>query len=286
MSSSAREATIPILTGLLNRAVQQNVFIDFDLIFETSEGIRSPELNRTIRCMHDLQGEFPKPRITEIDPRELGAMMYRTEKDTNVSERMVGNWRFDLRRPESKGEAIAGEAAIERETSGGLAMRLVPSEATSRAASDNVQWGISEILAGGRFPEELLYELFIEETASWRISPQSHDHLDSEERRPRKNSYTIGKVLWDDPFGPWGFPFTDNGVLREMRRCCPECAMLAEIIERRWSFPFDEPFVWRHWRDRHHRCRNRVSTFRGERPLAFVTNDAHGFVSIQGLGNR
>ena len=287
MSSSQRELTISALTGLLDRAIQRGVYVDYGPIFQSVEGIQNPELSRSIRYMHELQGEIPRPRINVLsDPRELGAMLYQPEGDIDVSESVIGNWQLELRGP---GEMIAAEAAIERKMSGGLAMRLVPSEATPSSesenalpASGNLQLGISSILAGGRFHEEYISEMFETESASWRIPAEAERNSNRMEGRRRKNAYRLGKVLWMPPlWGPWGFPFVDKSTLKEMHNCCPYCDKLAMMIEHDWPFPF-HPKYWRH--HRHHISSKRP--FAWGHPLAFVTSDARGFANLWNLSMR
>jgi hypothetical protein len=264
---------VSILTGLIERAIERNVFVDFRPVFEVSESLRQPALTQTIRDLHDLQGDVPRPRVTDVEVHELGRMLYSAEGESH-EERLVGNWRYLAARPGSEGEGTPVESCIQRTPRGNLEMRLVPRQVSQQRSPDDLRWGISDILSAGRFPPESIYELFTDETASWQArEPGTKGGGES-------RTVLLGQTLHAGyPYWPFWFPFLDRGALREMRSCCPECHMLADWIERRLPSP-PEPFLWRHWH-RHHRHRIRFGVGgQGEYPLAFVTNDARGFMTL------
>jgi hypothetical protein len=277
LSLDSQEASLSILVGLLEEAIVRNVYVDFGPIFEVSETMERPALSRAFRYLHDMQGDIQRPKVSEIEAQELGSMLYGTEKEGR-GERLIGNWRFRTTGPRSEGEGTLAETSIQRTAGGNLEMRVVPSQAAMPYSLDDLRWGISNILSGGRFPPELVYELFTEETASW--APLENDI----KRKKVVRTIVLGQVLAGaHPYAPLWFPFFDRRALRDMHSCCPECDMLADLIERHWPFPPDS-FLWRHW-GRHHR-HHRWTLFgdQDQQPLAFVTNDARGFMSVPLVG--
>ena len=120
---------VSILTGLIERTIERNVFVDFKPVFEVSESLRQSALTQAIRDLHDLQGDAPRPRVTDVEVHELGRMLYSTEGESR-EERLVGNWRYLAARPGSKGEGTLVESCIQRTPRGNLEMRLVPRQAS------------------------------------------------------------------------------------------------------------------------------------------------------------
>jgi hypothetical protein len=266
MSTTSREATTPFLIGLLDQAVQQGVYVNFEPVFAACETVRQPDLVRSIRYLHDVQGERPMQRIHEITSEELGAILYES-RDEERSALLIGNWRFRVSGPRSEGDGTSTEAAVRRERDGKLSMRLVPNQVAARYAPMDLRWGISTILASGRLPAELVYDSFSAETASWR-----RVHVNNEENVPG-GSFLIGHVLRGWP--AFWLSFVDHRTLREMRGCCPWCDRLADLLEH------DGPHFW-HWHHfRHHR---HFAPSQSQASLhAFVTDDARGFVAIPSL---
>jgi hypothetical protein len=263
ISTMMREATVPLLTGLLERAVQRNVYIEFGPIFEVSEGIQQPELRHILREVHDLQGDTPRPRISEIEPRELGRMLHGTDDSDRDTEHLVGNWRFHTGHLGSEEEGTSAEASIQREGDGGLVMRVVPSQTAIPSSVDDLCWGIADILSGGRFPSKEVYRRFTDETVSWAAT-----HANSE-RRPSERPFALGKVL--ETGWPFWSPLFDRRTLQDMHHCCPYCDMLADWIEA--HSPFPPPFFspWDRRCCRRHR-RGRWPEGVNGQSLAFVTS--------------
>jgi len=269
----SQEGILPILTGLLEKAIDRNVYVDFRPIFETSERMERSPLSAAIRHLHDVQGDVEMPGVKEMDAEELGSILYGTEQEGR-RERLIGNWRFRSVSPFSEGEGTFAETSIQRSARGNLEMRVVPTEASIPYSADDLRWAISTILSGGRFPPELVYELFTQESASWApLDPEADEVTGA---RP----VVLGQVLGGaHPYLPMWLSFFDKRVLRDMHHCCPECHHLARWIERHRPFPLD-PLFWRHCH-RHHRHR-RWPLFGsgGFQPLAFVTNDSRGFMRM------
>lgn len=268
------EGGVSILTGLMERAIERNVFVDFMPVFEASETLRQPALTRTLRYLHDLQGDISKPRVTDVDMHELSKMLYNTEGESN-EERLIGNWRYAAARPGSEGEGTLVESCIQRNPQGDLEMRLVPRQVSQQRSPDDLKWGISDLLSGGRFPPEVVYELFTDEVASQERSGQ-----DSRKKENRSQTVLLGQTLSSEySYWPLWFPFVDRTMLREMHSCCPYCDRMADWIEHHRPFPPD-PFFSRHW---HHLHRNRMRPGFGRLgalPLSFVTTDSRGFVHL------
>jgi hypothetical protein len=259
----------PILMGLIERAVERNVYVDFGPIFEVSETLRQPALSRCIRQLHDLQGDMPRPRVTDVEPQELGRMLSGAEGESQ-EERLIGNWRFLAAGPRSEGEGTMAEASIQETSRGYLEMRFVPRELALRGSPDDLCWGISTVLSGDRFPPEYVYELFTEEIASWGPRPESREGVG-------EHSIVLGQTLsGGDLHWPFWLTLLERGTLRDMHSCCPECDMVAGWIEGHWPFP-PRAVLPRH-RRRHGRHRTRIGG--GDHPWAFVANDARGFVSM------
>ncbi len=267
------ESGVSILTGLMERAIERNVFVDFRPVFEASDSLQQPALTRSLRYLHDMQGDIPRPRVTDVEMHELSRMLYATEGESH-GERLVGNWRYLAARPGAEGGGTLVESSIQRTPKGNLEMRLVPRQIAQQHSPGDLRWGISDMLSGGRFPPEFVYELFMDETASQEGGGQN-----AENERGRQ-TVLLGQTLSTGyPYWPFWFPFVDRAALREMHSCCPECDMLADWIEHRWPFP-PEPFLLRHWH-RHHRRRMRPGVGGlGDSPLAFVTTDSRGFVLL------
>jgi hypothetical protein len=263
VSRASREATTPFIVGLLDQAVQRGVYVNFAPVFAACEAVRQPDLVRTIRHLHDVQGERPTPRIHEVTSEELGAILYES-RDEEGFARLIGNWRFRASGPRSEGEGTSVEAAMRRERDGRLSMRFVPSRAAASQAPDDLRWGISEILSSRRLPPEFVYESFSPETASWRRV------RGNDENNLRGESFLIGHVLRGWP-SLW-VPFVDRRAIQEMHHCCPWCDRLADFLEH------DGPHFWRWHHLPHHQ---RFASFESQADLpAFVTDDARGFVAI------
>ncbi len=165
ISSALQETTVPLLTGLLGKAVNQNVFVDFTSIFEVREALEHSEMQGAIRQFHDIQGDIPYPRVTDIEPQELSKMLYGIKEQR--MEKIIGNWRFKLISPKFKGEGTLTETSIQKTRRGNLEMKIVPNQVATRSASDDLRWGVSTILSGRDFLSEFLYDLFTEETVLW-----------------------------------------------------------------------------------------------------------------------
>lgn len=269
------EGGVSILTGLMERAIERNVFVDFRPVFEASELLRQPALTRSLHYLHDMQGDIPRPRVTDVEMGELSRMFYGTEGESQ-QERLVGNWQYRAARPGAEGEGTLVESCIQRTAQGNLEMRLVPRQVSQQRSPDDLRWGISEMLSGGRFPPEYVYELFMDEVASQETGEQ-HSRNEG-----RARTFLLGQTLSSGSlYWPFWLPFVDRMVLREMHSCCPECDMLAILIERRLPFPLGFS-QWRHLH-RHHRRHIRPGVAGpGDSPLAFVTTDSRGLMSLPG----
>jgi hypothetical protein len=265
----ARSATVPILTGLLEEAVQQRVFIDFAPIIESSEVTRYDDLRETVMYYRDLQGEVNRPEVTPIEPEALGKLLYGTQEQEEPPSRAIGNWSFVATSPTVEGRGTSVEVSVQPDADEYVTMRVVPSEIAMPNAVDDVIWGISSIIAADSSGASYVHDLFADERAFW-----VHRHGQDEEPQGQEGFF-LGKTIdtWS-PLWPRS-PFLDERVLRDMHDCCPECDILADAIE---NSQLRHPFWgrsclyrsrakltpwWPSW--------NRVGW------TAFVTNDARGF---------
>lgn len=276
-SSETQRGSIPLLTGLVEEAIDRKVFVDFRPIWSTLENVHLPEeLMTAMHELHDVQGEMRPPRIQEGSARKLGGMLFGgKERERLSAEEIIGNWQFQVgmeRGTEDK--TTLAETNISEETAGVLELSIVPQNMGNETSPDDLRWGLSEILAGDRIPPGIIYDSFAEEDVEW-INTQ----------RKETKRYHLGKSLR----GPW-FPFSpimySQRLLDEMRHCCPECNMLAAMImdcQRHWRH-WPEPFFFDHiFRHRLHRFPwDRPGDPRGWRGglIAYVTSDARAFMRI------
>ena len=263
----SEEGESSFLTALLERAIERDVYIDFSPIFQAAEAIQRPAFSRTIGHLHDLQGEVPRPRITDVELEEFASMFYSEEGESD-SERLTGNWRFRISGPLSEGEGTPAETSVQRTPQGGLEMRLVPRRMALEYSSDDLRWGISSVLSGGRFPTEYVYDLFVQESAA--LSPAESQ---GEARR-----IVLGQTLQCSPYWPIWPAVVSRRMLREMHRCCPICDRMADLIEMQDDRSRISWLPYHRWYRRHHRWLPFGGTI--GHPLAFVTNDARGFMSL------
>ncbi|MCX7428398.1 MAG: hypothetical protein NTW96_22560 [Planctomycetia bacterium] len=282
-STEEQRRSIPFLTGLVEEAVNRKVFVDFRPIWRAFEKTTPmpEELIAMIRELHDVQGEMHRPHIHEGSARQLGQMLFGGEyRERPSTEEIIGNWQFQvgMERGNHQREALPAEANISERASGLLELVMVPQSVSQESSPDNLQWGLSEILAGDRIPPEIIYDAFVEEEVAWT-------NIEREEIK----RYRLGRSLR----GPW-FPFLtmiySQRLLDEMRHCCPECDMLADMIanwQRHWSRYWKEPFFYHHMFEHHHQrsLRDRI----GGRwdldadVIAYVTSDARAFLRIPNL---
>ncbi len=276
--AQTQRESIPLLIGLVEEAVKQKVFVDFRPIWMTFENVRLPEeLTSMVRELHDVQGDMPLPRIQEGSARQLGRMLFGGEEQEKPSiEKAIGNWQFrvGMERGEPEAKATLAESNISEVTSGLLEIVMVPQNASHKDTPDDLQWGLSEILAGDRIPPDIIFDAFVEEEVEWT-------DIEKEETK----HYHLGKSLR----GPW-FPFWpmmyNPRLLDEMRHCCPECDMLAHMIidwQRNWRH-WPSPFLFHQlFRHRHHRFPwNHMGGpwgF-GVQPIAYVTSDARAVLWV------
>lgn len=72
-STGAQRKSIPLLTGLVEEAINRKVYVDFHPIFGTSENVRMPDdLMTRLKELHYIQGDIQPPHIREGSPREIG----------------------------------------------------------------------------------------------------------------------------------------------------------------------------------------------------------------------
>lgn len=260
-ASEAFEVTVPFLTGLVEGALLQGVFVDFAQIGEAAD--RFPTLREALIPLHDLQGKAPRPRIRESNTRELNRALFGAGEQALPERELAGNWTFHARSPigpEGR-DGSAVEAHVRFERPGMLQLVLVPRAKADAGASDDLCWAISEILAGEKFPPGIVYETFRPEWVRW-----------TRDQANESREFRLGRVLdWPWGFWPW---IIDPRTLDGMRGCCPDCDILAHQYERHWQEGWH---LGQHWRGHHLKG---WPWAHGEEPMAFVTDDARAVLRV------
>jgi hypothetical protein len=271
-STETQVASIPLLSDLVGQAVDRRVFVDFRPIWGACEEIRPPEeLMIALRTSHDTQGDMPRPAVREGSASQLGQMLFGMEGEGSNIERAIGNWQFRAGGENTRrgGRGTPVEVCVASPSAGMLDLVVVP-QGEGQSPSD-LRWGLSEILAGGTIPPEVIYEAFTEEEVMWENAETGDT-----------KRYHLGHTLRDTWFPFWPLLY-DRRMLEEMRHCCPACDEMAHILmywEEHWRH-FPEPiFFHRHFRHHHHRYPwNRLYAY-NSCPVAFVTNDSKAILRI------
>lgn len=259
---------ISLLTSLIERAIERNVYVDFEPIFKVCNSIQQSALIQEIHILHGLQGDVPRPKVTDVNFQEFIKMFYYNEDDL-YGKQIKGNWRFQVSAPNSKSDGTLVETCIKDTQNGKLEMLIVPRQVSHLKSFEDLTWCFAKVLAADIFPPEEIYELFVEETATMQS-------LETNKGDEKNRSLFLGKSLLYNPFNwPIWFPIFNKNVLNKMHSCCPECDMIADWIKNCLPYP-PHRLHWRHWKQ-HHIHRNLLSF--GE-PLAFVTKDARGYLIL------
>lgn len=271
-STETQVASVPLLSGLIEQAVDRKLFVDFRPIWGACEEIRPPkELMMALRTLHNIQGDMPHPAVREGSASQLGQMLVGMKDEGPDIERVVGNWQFSVGRENvsQEGRGTSVEVCVAKPFSGTLEIIVVP-QGADQSPSD-LRWGLSEILAGGRMPPEFVYEAFVEEEVRWEYA-----------ERGESRGYHLGHTLQGPwfPFWPWIY---DRRMLEEMRHCCRACDEMAHMLmhwekhQPHWPEPF---FIHHHFRHRLHRYPWDQLYGYDFHPLAFVTNDSKAMLRI------
>lgn len=272
LPSQTRRVDVGLLTGIVEAAIDRRVFVDFRPIWHVCEETRLPEgLVTTLHALHDVQGEMPRPAMREGSAKQLGQLLFGSEGEHSSLERILGNWQFGV-----GGEGVSREGAgtpvevcVIKPCSGALDLLVVP-QGTDQSPSD-LRWGLSEILAGGRIPPEIIYDAFAEEEVTWQ-------NIETGESR----RYSLGHTLQSPWFPLWPWLY-DKRTLDHMLDCCPACHEMARMLmhwEEHWRH-WPEPFLFHHHFRRHHH-RYPWSHLAGfdHGPMAFVTSDSKAVLRI------
>jgi hypothetical protein len=67
---------LPVISGLVDHALLRGVHVDFQPVFEACEGLRMPNLTRTMQYLNEQQGDRPRPNVNESGLGELGRRFY------------------------------------------------------------------------------------------------------------------------------------------------------------------------------------------------------------------
>jgi hypothetical protein len=268
VQSHMRNQGIPLMTSIVEEALHDGVYVDFSPVFQSLQQIHPPDnLVSRLSRLQNAQRDIPRPPIREGSTGQLGRLIYRHEGDASSPQHLTGNWLITARAPDSESEGTPGEIHVVSARGNMFELTLIPRGIIGQSSEQNLRWGLSEIISGGRFPPEFIYERFTEEAVEWR-------HVEGRETKP----YRLGRSLSDrwSPAWPWAI---DRQSLTDMRACCPACDRLADLIEGWPRFPY--PFPWRCFRGR------RRSWFPWDNPfgpLAFITADGRAVLRIPRIG--
>jgi hypothetical protein len=176
-----------MITGIVDEAIQQRVYVDFRPVWQSLEEIRPPDnLLANLRRLHDVQGDAPRPQIREGSTEQLGRLLFGHQGEGPPEKSVSGNWLVAARAPGNESKGTPGEIHVAPARGGLLEVVLVPRGASQQDSVPDLCWGLAEVIAGGRLPPEIIYESFQEEIIKWR-------HVEAGETR----HYRLGRSLPD-----------------------------------------------------------------------------------------
>jgi hypothetical protein len=269
--SELRAEGISLLTGIVDEALQHGVYVDFGPIWHSCQEIgESNHLAATLRRLHDVQGDTPRPQVREGSTEQVGRLLFGQDGEGSSQGSLEGNWLVMARRGGSQREGTPSEIHVARPRRGMVEITLVPRGASGEGSVGDLCWGLAEVISGGRISPEIVYDSFTEESVEWQ-------QIEALKTRRYKLGKSLSDLWW--PMWPWA---VNQRLLSEMHHCCPACDELANFIEH-WHDHWPEPFFHRHfWHHYHRKAPGRWSPGGGYMvgPTAFITADGRGVLRI------